>query len=742
MKMLFVIMLLSTVMPVEDSVRMEKIIPELTVTAKQSGYLADMPIAATTLGAEQLEVGRVESVKDMSAVVPNFYQPDYGSAMTSSLYVRGFGSRIDQPVLGMNVDEVPVMNKNAYDFDLFDIYSVDLLRGPQSTLYGRNTSGGVINMRTLSPLNYQGTRLMMDYGTANSLKAKLSHYFKTGEKTGLALSGFYSRTDGYFRNEFTDENCDDGQQAAIRMRLVHAGRKVRVDNTLAASWVDQGGYAYRLYDGEELAAVNYNDPSRYERLMISNGTSVKIFLSDGLMLSSITGLQYLDDEMNLDNDFTPANIFTLRQSQREYSLTQDFVLRTTDSSRRWQHITGVFGFHKSLDMDAPVVMKRDGIEQLILAGANKGMQSVNPAMSLDIEQQQLDLFSTFDVPVWGAAFYHQSDWTVGRLKFTAGVRFDYETTSMKYDSHVDLSYRLAPFMPVYAPLRSEFVGKESQSTFEILPKAAVTYNMHNGNIYFTASRGYKAGGFNTQIFSDILRERLMGDMMAALGVGQHGGSGGSGSSAATTSYEPEYAWNYELGGHFSRGGFSADAALFYIDCRNQQLTVFPSSTSMGRIMSNAGRSESYGVELSAAYELGDLILSGAYGYTHAEFSDYNDGKQDLSGNRMPYAPQSTFSAAAHYTIELGGELIDEMFVRVQTDGVGKIYWNDTNTLWQNPYALLSASVGVRKGASCITLWGKNLTDRKYETFYFESTGNGFFSSGRPRCVGVTLSFDM
>ena len=79
-------MLLSTVMPVEDSVRMEKIIPELTVTAKQSGYLADMPIAATTLGAEQLEVGRVESVKDMSAVVPNFYQPDYGSAMTSSIY--------------------------------------------------------------------------------------------------------------------------------------------------------------------------------------------------------------------------------------------------------------------------------------------------------------------------------------------------------------------------------------------------------------------------------------------------------------------------------------------------------------------------------------------------------------------------------------------------------------------------------------------------------------------------------
>jgi outer membrane receptor protein involved in Fe transport len=118
--------------------------------------------SATTISRTELENNHINSIKELTAQAPNFYQPDYGSRMTSSIYVRGFGSRIDQPVVGMNIDERPVMNKNGYDFELFDIDKVQILRGAQSALYGRNTSGGAINIQTLSPLMFQGKRLSLE----------------------------------------------------------------------------------------------------------------------------------------------------------------------------------------------------------------------------------------------------------------------------------------------------------------------------------------------------------------------------------------------------------------------------------------------------------------------------------------------------------------------------------------------------------------------------------------------------
>ena len=136
-------------------------IEQVTVVApaaKQTFSLRQQPISSTVLSPAAIERERVLSVKDLSAVVPNFYQPDYGSRMTSSIYVRGFGARIDQPVVGVNVDEIPYLNKNSYDFDLFDIARIEVLRGPQGTLYGRNTIGGQLNIYTLSPLGYSGVR--------------------------------------------------------------------------------------------------------------------------------------------------------------------------------------------------------------------------------------------------------------------------------------------------------------------------------------------------------------------------------------------------------------------------------------------------------------------------------------------------------------------------------------------------------------------------------------------------------
>ena len=130
-----------------------KDIEQVEITASIKGSdMRSAPISTTSLSMLKLEERGISSVKELTAIAPNFYQPDYGSSITSSIYVRGFGSRIDQPVLGVTIDDIPLMNKNVYDFDFYDIRKLELLRGPQGTLYGRNTSGGVMNITTLSPL--------------------------------------------------------------------------------------------------------------------------------------------------------------------------------------------------------------------------------------------------------------------------------------------------------------------------------------------------------------------------------------------------------------------------------------------------------------------------------------------------------------------------------------------------------------------------------------------------------------
>ncbi len=118
---------------------------------KEARTPIDSPVAVSHFGREEAERQRIATLRDLSALVPNLHVPDYGSRMTSSVYVRGLGARIDQPVLGLLVDDIPVMNKDAYDFDVTDILGIEVLRGPQSTLYGRNTMGGVMRIRTRSP---------------------------------------------------------------------------------------------------------------------------------------------------------------------------------------------------------------------------------------------------------------------------------------------------------------------------------------------------------------------------------------------------------------------------------------------------------------------------------------------------------------------------------------------------------------------------------------------------------------
>lgn len=722
-------------------------IEQVTVVApaaKQTFSLRRQPISSTVLSPAAIERERVLSVKDLSAVVPNFYQPDYGSRMTSSIYVRGFGARIDQPVVGVNVDEIPYLNKNSYDFDLFDIARIEVLRGPQGTLYGRNTIGGQLNIYTLSPLGYSGVRASAEYGTGNTVRAKASYYGRVSDNFGISVGGFYTRTDGFFDNAYDGSDCDRGHSAGGRVRMVWQGADGwSIDNVASVGSSLEGGYAYCLYDEESgtVSPVNYNGPNSYERVNVTDGFVVK-HEGEKMLFTSATGYQYLYDRMLIDNDFTPRSLFTLVQQQREHALTEDIVLRSNDDSRRWQWITGAYGFYKRLRMEAPVTFLEDGIGDLILGAANAGIQSVMPWAKLMIEESAFDIASNFEIPTYGLALYHESSLRAGRWRFTAGLRLDYEASRMDYDNYTSIHYRLSPMMPQFKELSMPFAGRERMDFLELLPKFAVNFTTGAGDLYVAASRGYKAGGFNTQIFSDILQNRLMAAMMEDMGMPAQPSPY---NEASATTYKPEYSWNYEAGGHlaFADGRMRTDFSLFWIECRDQQLTVFPEGTTTGRMMSNAGRSRSRGVEVSLSWNpTARLGVWGSYGFTDARFVKFDDGEADYAGNVLPYAPRNTVSLGATYRLHVGARMLDDVVVNCSWQGAGKIYWNESNTLRQNFYSQLGASVDLRKGDFTLSLWGRNLTGTDFYTFYFKSVGNSFFSHGKPRQLGLTLSYAM
>ncbi len=705
---------------------------EVSVTAIKQGADIDLTTSSTVLDKRELERNGIVTVRGVSDFVPNFFLPDYGSRMTSTIYIRGLGARIDQPSMGLNIDNVPVMCKENYDFDIADIVRVEMLRGPQSTLYGRNTMGGLMNIYTLSPMTWQGTRLMAELGSHRSLKFGASHYARVNERLGIAGSIYHSSTKGQYKNKYNGRYCDWGYQAAARLKLVwQPSPSLSMSNTLSATISRQGGYPYEWV---ETGQISYNDTCFYRRTSLMDGLTItKRF--DRWSLSSITSYQYINDNMTLDQDFTPMPYFTLTQARREHAVTQELVARgKDDSAYKW--LVGAFGFYRRYKMDAPVTFKDTGIAELIEGHINK----VNPYYPVVWNERSFILGSRFTNPTWGVALYHQSSIDWQRFTFTAGLRLDYEHASLRHHSETHTGYKVmeAATGEVYLSENIDINdgGNLNKHFAELLPKFSITYHLPTAgesSLYMSVSKGYKAGGFNTQMFSDVLQQRLMGIM----------GIGAAYDINDIVGYKPEKAWNYEIGGHFESVNrrIKGDLALFYIDCRNRQMTIFPDGTTTGRIMTNAGKTRSVGAEASLSVNFTDYLgMNLSYGYCDARFVRYNDGKADYKDKHVPYCPQHTLFAQAFYTCNINSDSfwIQSITIDVNVKGTGEIYWNEANTLRQPFYALLGSSLTLTGKHYSLQLWGQNLTDTRYNTFYFVSIGHEFLQRGKGRMLGATL----
>ncbi|GHU71940.1 TonB-dependent receptor [Bacteroidia bacterium] len=732
------LVLVAFVNPFISSDSVSAVLPEIEITASPKVYLEPAKQAAmiTQISLSEIETHRIVEPKELSLLTPNLFLPDYGSKMTGSMYLRGIGARMEHPSMALYIDNIPVLNKNNYDFDFYDIRQINLLRGPQGALYGRNTIGGVMDIHTLSPLAYQGQRAFVEYGNASSLTLRYSNYQRPNDRLAYSVAAQYRRSDGFFTNQYTGKLCDRIENFGLRFRLqAQLSDRWRLDNSFSMNRLGQDGFAYSLYDEQTgaIMPVNHNDPCTYDRTGLMNGLTLT-YRRPSWQFSSTTSYQYTDDEMNLDQDFQPQSMFILTQQQNEHAITQEFIVKSTDS-KPWQWLGGAFAFHKNNRMNAPVTFKRAGIQQLILDNANHYIHQYFPGRDLEIAEESFPIESRFRLPAMGASLFHQSSLNVGLWNFTAGCRFDYEYTKIEYHNYTGLHYRITP--ADFKLLHSEMQDWQGANFYELIPSLSIAYQIPKGNIYIETSRGYKTGGFNTQIFSDILQNKLRNDIMKTE-------FGMSFPNTSTFAYKPEYSWNYEIGTHsrWLNNRLQTDAALFFIDCTNQQLTVFPPGQSTGRLMSNAGKTAIFGGEISIRYTYRQFSLNGNYGYTNARFRVYNDGNNDYAGNVVPYAPQNTVSIGGEYDWKISKPWLQSLLFHVDWKGAGKIYWNEQNTLSQPFYGLWGASIHWNTKKISASWWIKNATNVEYQTFYFKSIGNSFIQRGKPVQTGISIQINI
>lgn len=751
---------------------------------KEFYRLRQQPISSTVMSGETLNNLSLIDLRDVSAFVPSFTMPNYGSRFTSSIYVRGIGSRVNSPSMGIYVDDIPLVNKTSFNSRYYQVDRVDVLRGPQGTLYGMNTEGGMVRMYTKNPLNYQGTDVRLGIGTGFYRNVEVAHYNKVNDQFAFSIAGFYDGQKGFWKNQLTGDPADDMDEAGARLRLMYQPtQRLSMNFITDYQWVKQKAYPYGLLDiesGKVISDPNQDHQSNYKRNMLNTGLGIK-YEGCGFDFNSSTSWQFFRDNLVMDNDYSSIDFIVVDQYQLSNALTQEFTFKSRNQSR-WHWTTGVFGSYQWLKTTAPntfgtafsqMMGQQIGgmIYQQMLqsmaarmgeeaaAAAIQRAGGVNVGMTLFVPCE-------FHTPQLNLGVFHESNFDLtDQLTATLGLRYDFTQSKIHYLTSGDskLNFNIMG-SAANATVLSVFEHDEKTSSNQLLPKVGLTYKLNNGtNFYATVTKGYRAGGFNVQMFGDYIQNDVQKNLQ---GVMQQAMQSHADVNAVINHTEEEYAallegikfkpeesWNYEFGTHLNlfNHTLQADLSLFYMQIRNQQLSVFTEDYGYGRKMVNAGKSYSCGLELAlrGSHLDNHLTWSATYGYTHAAFKEYETkesargAKVDYKDNIVPFVPEHTFAAVADYRFDFCNATFRSLTVGANVNGQGKIWWDEANTFKQNLYAVLGAHILADLGVCKVNVWGRNLTDSKYNTFAFlsKATGKPIYSAQRanPLQVGVDVN---
>ncbi len=728
---------------------------KVTVTARRREEDSQkVPTPITVLGGETLEAQRISRVQDLQQVLPSV-NVAYIHARQSSVAVRGIGNNPASDGLegsaGIYLDNVYLGRPGMAVFDLLDIEQLELLRGPQGTLFGKNTTAGVLNISTRAPTFTAERTVEVSGGQDGYFQGRGTVSGPLGETLAGRLSAYRTRDDGYIKNIHDDNYLNGGERQGARGQLLF-----EPNEDFSLRWIadyneeDSSNGSMVVYGGAErfwqraalVGASPLRDPQR-RKVNINGRQHVSVHqggssleanwnLAGGYHLTSISAYRYWH--------FTPANDEQLNVSAindtgvevHDRQFSQEIRL-ASPTGGAFDYVVGAYAFRQNLGNKT--FTSYGPLADLYLLGANLG--ALNDTYSKANGKIETDSFALFAQGTW-----HLTE----RLDFTAGLRGTYEEKNAKVERFAPLGG--AAVGGVGAAVRNGQLGAYDSgdlSQYNFAPSAllSLSYQFSDDLLgYASLSHGEKSGGVNLAV--------------------------GSAPSAGADSLlvGPERANDAELGLKstlFDRR-LLLNANLFWTGIHGYQATTLyqaPGSTQLVQVLANAGSVRSRGLEFEAtALPLRGLTLNFNGSYNDVTYLSFKDAPCPAEVSTRPGAPSSCdltgqrVVGASKWIANLNGEYqwrLDDRFqpyvsasYAYRSAAEGTLDNSDLSKI--DGYALVNLAAGLRSdlgdGQLDTSVWLKNAFDKDYYLSAFASINGSYTASvGQPRTLGVSLRYD-
>ncbi|MDQ1087163.1 TonB-dependent receptor [Siphonobacter sp. SORGH_AS_1065] len=665
----------------------------VTITAeKYANTQQRTALSVSSLSSRQIQERRIQEMGDMLMSVPNLMSMNVGSPTLTMTSIRGINTFSQNPVVGIYVDGIPMFDGYSSSVQIQNIERVEVLRGPQSTLYGRNALGGVINIITSKPGNvtHGFGELTLGNFSRQRYAAGLSGPL-VKNKLFAGFSGIYDTRNGFFTNLYTGRKFDKPEtySGSLNLRYLASDRLSFTLHSRGEYNHIAGTFPYTFASMAEQQplTINQNGTNRETRKLVTTSLQA-VYQLKGMELSSLTGHTFMSDTyQDYDVDYSPADFMLYEMPfQPQNTLTQEFKL-VSNQHEKLRFTAGLFGF-----------MDRKKAETVYRYGADAATYYPGAPYSS---------FIYSDKKIQGlAAYVHATYALTSKLDLIAGLRYDYENRTLTHRTEMakpgETPTVIAPDKTIdgHNDAVSPKLGFSLKATSDLMA-------------YATYSRGYRSGGFNQYT-----------------------------AQANKLNYKPEFTDNFEVGvkSEWLNRRLRANLALFYVAWKDQQQSVaFPDL-----ITDNVGKLQNKGLELElTALPLKGLEVNYNLGMVDTKYqslilSDGAGKNKDYAGNHQIFTPKLSTSLAATYRHTLGQKAA--LFVTPEWKYLGLQYMNYYNDLIQQPFSLINLNAGVKYGPVEISIWGKNMGDVRYLTFAYATTvkAQSPVAQGAPRTIGVTL----
>ena len=678
---------------------------EVVVTAqKDETTLQKTPLAVSALGTKQLREYRVWDFKDLTALAPNLYVVEHANSTGGNfLNIRGVMGFSNEQAVATYVDGVYQFDYYSAPTQLLNVARIEVLRGPQGTLYGRNALGGVVNIVTKQPTNTPSGYAELSVGNYGQQRYSLAVQAPlVKDKLFLSLGGQHGHRGSIFQNLVTNRGFDEQKSwlftgtlrylATERLSLLLSAYSERNDDRGSYPWVPT------RQQMETQPWQVYSNYSNNERRRNFN-TSLKVnYRLPGLTLTSVTGFQRftIDFANRFDFDFTARDLVSGTSATPQRNFTQELrAASDPGSERRLSWTVGAFGFR-----------------QATLPGVRSIFYLRPDSLPMPPPASEQGFLTTGSALNRGLAGFGQATYKLtAALSVTGGLRYDYERRELVNGA----AFEQGGGPPVVTAADTTFAATYRAWS----PKAILSYQAtENVLAYASYARGFRAGGLNT-----------------------------TAPTRAQIPYQPETSDNYELGLKTTLPHQRArlNLAAFYLRQRHQQIAS--STNGLNSVILNVGTMHNYGGELEAAAVLvKGLEVSWNAAYNHARYAalplyNYQENRtQQYAGNRPINTPVVTSLLAAQYTYALGqGRQRPAAFVRGEWRYLGRYYFDYYNQDTQPGYALFNARAGVSSRHLELAFWVRNVFERKYLTYGSLSPQAPTYLQSLPRLLGTTLT---